>query len=93
MLLRLQEEALKIAEKEVLPLLGDWSNPKWDELDWSKIKEMQTRDLLDRRSQRASDAQLGHCFDCPQFVKHVSEVFKCRIILMRESSQCAMMNG
>ena len=52
--------------------LIDWTDSIWDELDWSKIRELQTRDLLDYRKQEAAKAELGHCFECSVFVKHVS---------------------
>ena len=54
-----------------MKLFKDWTDPKWEELDWGRIKELQTRDLLQYRSQEAEKAQIGHCFDCPHFVKHV----------------------
>ena len=52
-------------------IFKDWTNRKWEELDWGRIRELQTRDLLESRNQEAQRAQLGHCFDCPNFVKHV----------------------
>ena len=52
-------------------MLGNWDSSKWQELDWSKIKELQTRDLIEARDREAQQAQLGHCFDCSNFVKHV----------------------
>ena len=53
-------------------LFQTWEDPRWDELDWDKIKELQTRDILDHRNRQALAAQMGHCFECPQFMKHVS---------------------
>ena len=65
------EEAAKFATSEFKSLSASWVDPLWDELDWGRIKEMQTRDLLEHRAEEANKAQLGHCFDCPNFVKHV----------------------
>ena len=66
-------EAMKIAREELMNIYEDWTNRKWEELDWDRIRELQTRDLLEYRNQEAKKAQLGHCFDCPNFVKHVSD--------------------
>lgn len=62
------------AEAEIARLFSSWTEPHWDELDWGRVKEMTTRDILERRSQEAAKAQQGHCFDCPNFVKHVRGV-------------------
>lgn len=53
-------------------MLKDWTKPAWDELDWTRVKDLKTRDLLDHRQLQAENAQLGVCFDCPDFLKHVS---------------------
>lgn len=66
------EEAVKFAEAEISKISALWTSTKWDELDWGRIKELQIRDILEDRTRKASEAQLGHCFDCPHFVKHVS---------------------
>ncbi len=69
--LKRDSEAFKLAQEELLDACADWTSSAWDELDWSRIKEMTVRDLLDKRKVAASTAQQRKCLDCPSFVKHV----------------------
>ena len=62
-------------------ILKDWTHPAWDELDWARIKDLQTRDLLDHRHSQAENAQLGVCFDCPEFLKHVRTSTRMRCLM------------
>lgn len=59
------------AVAELSRLCQSWTLPEWDELDWSKIKDMTTRELLEKRKQVAEAAQQGACISCPEFLKHV----------------------
>ncbi|KAK4695409.1 antiviral helicase SKI2, partial [Lecanoromycetidae sp. Uapishka_2] len=70
-LLKHREEAVKFAEEELVKICSSWSKSQWDELDWSRIKELTTRDILESRKQEASKVQQAHCLDCPKFVKHI----------------------
>ena len=72
-MLRSDKDAAKFAKTEVAKLSTSWMEPQWDELDWAKVKEMTTREILDQRNQNATKAQQGHCFECPNFIKHVSD--------------------
>ena len=65
-----------MAEYELSRICPSWTLKHWDELDWlSKIKEVQLRELLDIRKQEAAVAQNGACVQCPNFVKHVSNIY------------------
>ena len=68
------KEAAKLAKAELSNLITSWTQAQWDELDWGKVKEMTTHEILERRNHDGAKAQLGHCFECPDFVKHVSEI-------------------
>lgn len=63
---------MKPAQEEILELCADWTSSAWDEVDWSRIKDMSIRDILDKRRAAAATAQGAHCLQCPNFVKHVS---------------------
>ncbi|KAL9125324.1 MAG: hypothetical protein Q9217_005456 [Psora testacea] len=76
-LLRYDEEAVKFVEDEVVEHFKNWTKPQWYELDWGRVKELQTRDLLEYRNQEAKKAQLGHCFQCHNFLEH-ARPFKSR---------------
>ncbi|OBT63774.1 hypothetical protein VE03_06908 [Pseudogymnoascus sp. 23342-1-I1] len=58
------------AVAELSRLCQSWTLPEWDELDWNKIKDMTTRELLEKRRQVAEAAQQGACISCPEFLKH-----------------------
>ena len=66
------EEALQSANEELTKICKSWTNLEWDELEWNRIKELTTRDNLERRKQEATKLQGLHCLDCANFVKHVS---------------------
>lgn len=63
---------MKPEQEEILELCADWSLSSWDEVDWSRIKDMSIREILDKRRAAAAVAQGAHCLQCPNFVKHVS---------------------
>lgn len=64
-------EAIKFADKELSKLCSSWTNPVWDELDWTRIKELQVRDILEKRQAQATISQACRCLECPNFLKHV----------------------
>lgn len=58
------------ALKELSNICQSWESDVWDELDWSRVKELQLRDTLDKRRQVYSTCQKAKCLGCPQFLKH-----------------------
>ncbi|KAI9721090.1 MAG: hypothetical protein M1812_002571 [Candelaria pacifica] len=65
-----EQEAIRFANDELVKLCESWTSQEWDELDWSRVKDLQLRDTLDKRRKAAAEAQRGHCHECPEFVKH-----------------------
>lgn len=65
-------EAIKFADNELSKLCSTWMSEVWDELAWERVRELQVRDILDKRQSQAAIAQSGQCLSCPQFLKHVS---------------------
>ncbi|RFU33177.1 hypothetical protein B7463_g3202, partial [Scytalidium lignicola] len=63
-------EPYQAAMKELARICNSWEPDVWDELDLSRIKELQLRDLINRRSEQAKASQTGNCLQCPQFLKH-----------------------
>lgn len=45
--------------------------PEWDELDWARVKDLQLRNILDKRREAALAVEQCTCLQCPNFVKHV----------------------
>jgi antiviral helicase SKI2 len=65
-------EAIKFADKELSKLCASWTSTVWDEMDWARIKELQVRDILEKRQAQAAITQSCRCLQCPSFLKHVS---------------------
>ncbi|KAL1982697.1 hypothetical protein VTN96DRAFT_948 [Rasamsonia emersonii] len=68
--LNIKKEAIKFGDKELPKYCSSWETPTWDELDWARVKELQVRDILDRRQAQAAIVQSCQCLACPQFLKH-----------------------
>jgi antiviral helicase SKI2 len=62
--------AEKVANTEILPLCKSWTYKDWDEYNWSKIKELSIRNLLEAREQAAKVASTRKCLECPKFLQH-----------------------
>ncbi|KAF7716228.1 Antiviral helicase [Penicillium ucsense] len=43
---------------------------RWDEIDWVRIKELQSRDIIDQRRSQAELIQSCRCMECPKFLEH-----------------------
>lgn len=70
--LNIKKEAAKFADKELSKVCSSWTNGLWEEMDWARIKELQVRDILEKRQFQAKIAQSCRCLECPNFLKHVS---------------------
>ncbi|KKK25716.1 hypothetical protein P175DRAFT_0462955 [Aspergillus ochraceoroseus IBT 24754] len=68
--LSIKKEAIKFADKELSGLCSSWTTSTWDEMDWARIKELQVRDILDKRQAQATIAQSCQSLQCPNFLKH-----------------------
>ncbi|KAL1967021.1 hypothetical protein VTN77DRAFT_3545 [Rasamsonia byssochlamydoides] len=68
--LNIKKEAIKFADKELSKHCASWESATWDELDWARVKELQVRDILNRRQAQAAIIQSCQCLVCPQFLKH-----------------------
>ena len=58
-------------ESELTKVCASWRSSSWEELDWSRIKLLSIRDMLEAREQELRRAQTAQCLACPQFMKHV----------------------
>ncbi|WEW59028.1 Antiviral helicase ski2 [Emydomyces testavorans] len=68
--LNIKKEALKLAEKALVPLVSSWEKPEWDELNWDGVKELQIVEVLNERRKQLENAQSCECLQCPHFLKH-----------------------
>jgi len=71
----LRKESIKWAEKELTKYTNSWVDPAWDEVDWQRLKELQVREIMEKRQAQADIVQSAHCLQCPDFVKHVSSYY------------------
>jgi antiviral helicase SKI2 len=94
-------EGYEDAKKELARLCSSWELNEWNELDWTKIKDLLLRDNLTKRVQEAITSQKASCLKCPNFLKHVSYHFfstksprhsQAYILTFSHSSQCATTN-
>ena len=65
------DEATKFAVGEAAKIRAAWDQPTWDELDWSRIKELRSWEIVENRRQEAIKVQNARALECPDFVKHV----------------------
>ncbi|KAJ9222077.1 NUC185 domain-containing protein [Paecilomyces variotii] len=68
--LNIKKEAVKFGDKVLSGLCSTWTSETWDELDWGRVKELQVRDILEKRQAQAAIAQSCQCLGCPNFLKH-----------------------
>ncbi|KAL8714998.1 MAG: hypothetical protein Q9220_000955 [cf. Caloplaca sp. 1 TL-2023] len=69
-LLKRREEAESGAQAEVKSICLSWELPAWDELDWTRLKDLHIRDILEGRQQKLQVAETFQCTECPNFVQH-----------------------
>ena len=66
--------SMQAAQAEFGRLSTSWTLSEWEELDWTKVKDLQLRNILDERKREAASAQHRHSVSCPQFLKHVGSL-------------------
>lgn len=62
----------QLAQSEMSKICSSWTASYWDELDWSRIKELSVRDTLEKRKKEIVMARNARCVECPNFARHVS---------------------
>ncbi|KAJ5346525.1 hypothetical protein N7541_009007 [Penicillium brevicompactum] len=68
--LNIRKESIKWAEKELPQYTKSWVDPIWEEVDWQRLKELQVREIMEKRQVQADIVQSAHCLQCPNFAKH-----------------------
>lgn len=71
--LNVASNARKLAEEEILPLCGKWEYKDWNEQNWSKIKAMEIRTLLETRDKKVAKILHSTALICPNFMKHYTQ--------------------
>ncbi|KAH5275172.1 hypothetical protein HBI72_046020 [Parastagonospora nodorum] len=65
-----KKDTLKLAQDQFLPLCQSWNYEDWDEYDYSRIKSMKFRELMETRVKEGQNAVDKKCLECPDFLKH-----------------------
>jgi antiviral helicase SKI2 len=65
-----KKDTLKLAQDQFLPLCQSWNYEDWDEYDYSRIKSMKFRELMETRVKEGQNAVDKKCLECPTFLKH-----------------------
>lgn len=73
-------EQKKFAEKDFVEQYSDWTSAVYNEVDWSKVQELQVREILGHRTVVTQLCQTAECLSCPNFLKHVSDLYPCRLM-------------
>ncbi|KAJ5143872.1 uncharacterized protein N7515_002659 [Penicillium bovifimosum] len=68
--MHIKADAVNWAQTESHNYTRPWTDTTWDEIDWQRIKEMEIREILDKRHAQAEIAQSCSCIGCPEFIKH-----------------------
>ncbi|KAK4998454.1 Antiviral helicase ski2 [Elasticomyces elasticus] len=63
-------DAITVLKNELLQICSSWTSSAWQEIDWSRVKDMSFRTLLEERTQAAAIAQERQCVLCPNLEKH-----------------------
>lgn len=63
-----------LAKEELFRLCSSWELDEWNELDFSRIKDLHLREILTKRFEAAAISQKAGSLKCPQFIKHVSKI-------------------
>ncbi|GAB7350630.1 hypothetical protein MBLNU459_g1193t1 [Dothideomycetes sp. NU459] len=64
-------EAMKAVKDQLYSAFSSWTSSTWQEIDFSRIKDMNIRNLLDERNKAAVEAQESkQCVLCPELDKH-----------------------
>jgi antiviral helicase SKI2 len=83
--LTITSDVLKLAQDQFHPLCGSWDYEDWDEYDYSRIKSLKFRELLEARKMEGRNAVGKECLKCPNFLKHVS---RCDGVYVRLYANC-----
>ena len=84
------EEMGNFAQAELTEICASWTPPYWEELDWTRVKELSVRDTMELRKQQIASVQNAHCVECPSFLKHVGTAKVRAVICYADGSQFSM---
>ena len=67
-------EGYETGKAELNRLVSSWTGEEWNEIDWTRVKNMQLRELMGQRVELAKTAQKSKCLKCSKLLKHVSQL-------------------
>lgn len=85
------------AKGRIVEICSTWNNMIWDEMDLSRLRNLQLQELIGKRAKALATASASPALECPQFLRHVSgSSFRARGATTNSlfsSSPCAMTSG
>ena len=67
-----KEEGNTLVNNEVHKIFDSWQAPHWNEMDWSRIRELSIREILERRKKEQLIVDKARSIECPNFIRHFS---------------------
>lgn len=61
-----------LVHEEISKVFESWQSPHWDEIDWSRIRELSIREILERRKKEQLVIDDARSVECPNFIRHFS---------------------
>lgn len=58
--------------EEVSKVFESWQSSHWDEIDWSRIRELSIREILEGRKKEHLIIDNARSVECPKFIRHFS---------------------
>ena len=66
----------KAAKEELARICLSWDTTEWNEMDFSRIKDLQLREVLAKRKEEVGIMENSVSLQCPQFIKHVRKLLR-----------------
>lgn len=61
-----------LVREEVSKIFESWQSPYWDEMDWSRIRELSILEILGSRKKQQLTIDGARSVECPSFIRHFS---------------------
>ena len=65
-------EGNHLVREEVSRVFESWQSPYWDEMDWTRIRELSIREILESRKKQQLIIDNARSVECPKFIRHFS---------------------
>lgn len=67
-----QGEGNYLTHEEISNVFESWQSSHWNEMDWSRIRELSIREILESRKKEHRIIDNTRSVECPKFIRHFS---------------------